>query len=137
MDFDILKNSFTKESASQLNSLVLAYIGDAVYEVFVRSHLINENRNTLVNKLHKEATNYVKAEAQSNFIHGIFSELTEEEVAVYKRGRNTKSYTKPKNAEVKHYRNATGFEALVGYLYLSEQMERLNYLLKKLIAETK
>lgn len=110
--------------AGQYSPLVLAYVGDAVYEILIRTKVVNGG-NEQVNKLHKRASALVKAGAQANLIMAIESELTEEEHAVYKRGRNAKSASMAKNATMKEYRMATGFEALVGYLYLSGQFERL------------
>lgn len=110
--------------ARQYSPLVLAYVGDAVYEILIRTKVVNDG-NEQVNKLHKRASALVKAGAQANLIMAIESELTEEEHAVYKRGRNAKSASMAKNATMKEYRMATGFEALVGYLYLSGQFERL------------
>lgn len=133
MEFDILKNKFTVQEAKQLNPLVLAFIGDAIYEVFVRTYLVDKNRDMSVHKLHVKAVSYVKAHAQSEFIKIIEERLTEDEIAIYKRGRNSKSGTVPKNADVQEYRSATGFEALIGYLYITEQTERLNYLLNSIV----
>lgn len=117
-----------------LNPLVLAFAGDAIYEVMVREYLINNNREMLVHKLHKEAVSFVKAHAQSEFMKQLKDELTEEEFAIYKRGRNAKSGTVPKNADVQEYREATGFEAVFGFLYLTGQNERLNNMFKKIIS---
>ena len=111
-----------------LSPLSLAYIGDAVYELYVRTHIM-KNENLPVNKLHKTATGYVKAKAQSDIVHYLESMLTENELAVYKRGRNAHSHTSAKNAHIVDYRHATGFEALIGYLYLSKNDERLDFLL--------
>ena len=108
--------------------LSLAYIGDAVYELYVRTHIMKDE-NLPVNKLHKTATGYVKAKAQSDIVHHLESMLTENELAVYKRGRNAHSHTSAKNADIADYRHATGFEALIGYLYLSKNDERLDFLL--------
>jgi len=113
-----------------LSPLSLAYIGDAVYELYVRTHIMRDE-NLPVNKLHKTATGYVKAKAQSDIMHHIESLLTEDELAVYKRGRNAHSHTSAKNADIVDYRHATGFEALIGYLYLSKSDERLEFLLKQ------
>ncbi len=112
-----------------LSPLSLAYIGDAVYELYVRTHIMRDE-NLPVNKLHKTATGYVKAKAQSDVIHNIQSQLTEEEIAVFKRGRNAHSHTSAKNADIVDYRHATGLEALIGYLYMSGNKERLNQVLK-------
>lgn len=118
----------TKEP-SQYSPLALAYIGDGVYELYVRGRVISENPDMPAHKLHLQSVKYVKAHAQSNSIHAIENLLTEREMAVYKRGRNAKSATVPKNANLTDYRHATGFEALVGYLYLLEDEQRLKYLM--------
>jgi len=110
--------------------LVLAYIGDAVYEVLVRDKVVNEG-NTQVNKLHKHSSRLVCAETQAEMIKLLMPELSEAEVAVFKRGRNAKSVTSAKNASVLDYRRATGFEALVGWLFLSQQFERLVFLVSR------
>jgi ribonuclease-3 family protein len=86
-----------------------------------------------VHKLHVKAISFVKAHAQSEFMKAIIDELTEEEMNIYKRGRNAKSATVPKNADVGEYRMATGFEALFGYLYVTEQNDRINYFFEKII----
>lgn len=119
-----------KKSPSQYSPLALAYIGDGVYELYVRSRVIEENPDMPAHKLHKESVKFVKAHSQSNSIHAIIDMLLEDEVAVFKRGRNAKSPTVPKNADLTDYRHATGLEALIGYLYLSEKTERLNELMK-------
>ena len=112
-----------------LAPLSLAYIGDAVYEVYVRTRIISEHPNMPAHKLHTHAVKYVKAAAQSASVTALADILTEDETAVFKRGRNAKSPTVPKNADIRDYRRATGFEALVGYLYLSGENERLDYLM--------
>ena len=104
--------------------LTLAYIGDAIFELVVRTVLV-ERKNTRAEKLHKAATKIVKAETQALMIEAIKEELTEEELAVYKRGRNAKAVTRAKNATMSEYRRATGFEALMGYLYLKGDIERM------------
>ena len=118
------------KSPAEHSPLVLAYIGDAVYEVYIRSLLISRG-SFPVHQLHKAATGYVKAEAQSKAIQTLAPELSEEELRIYKRGRNAKPGTVAKHAEVKDYHQATGFEALVGYLYLQKDKERLDELLQK------
>jgi len=110
--------------------LTLAYIGDAIYDLVIRSVVV-ERANRSANDLHKKTVRYVKAETQSAMIMALLEELTEEELAVYKRGRNAKSHTMAKNASMSTYRKATGFEALMGYLYLMEETDRLLYLVKK------
>lgn len=104
--------------------LVLAYIGDAVYELFIRTKVINRG-SMQVSKMHKKSASLVRAETQANLIKVLEEELTEEEHAVYKRGRNARSASVAKHATMIDYRMATGFEALMGYLYLTEQYERL------------
>lgn len=111
-------------------ALVLAYIGDAVYEVFTREKLLFMHPDMPAHKLHKENINYVKAAAQSNAIAAIEPLLSEDELAVYKRGRNAKSATVPKNANPADYRRATGFEALIGYLHLSGKNDRLEQIME-------
>lgn len=128
---NLLYRKFTKEEARMLNPLQLAFVGDGVYEVFIRNYILNNNKELSTHKLHVEAINYVKAHAQSEIIRRIESDLTEEEIYIYKRGRNTKSATVPKNADLAEYRAATGFEALVGYLYLINEIDRLNTILLK------
>ena len=119
-----------EKAPNQYSPLALAYIGDGVYELYVRARVIDENPDMPAHKLHKEAVKYVKAHAQSNSIHEIADILTEDEMAVFKRGRNAKSPTVPKNANLTEYRHATGFEALLGYLYLSHNSERLDEIMK-------
>ncbi|WP_102834449.1 Mini-ribonuclease 3 [Clostridioides difficile] len=114
-----------------MSPLVLAYLGDTVYETYIREYLIRQNTQRKVNDLHKLAIKYVKAKAQATIIHEIEIELTEEESKIYKRGRNQKSKTSPKNADIIDYKHATGFEALVGYLYLNNEIERLQYIINK------
>ncbi len=124
------------------SSLTLAYVGDAVYEVFIRTKL-TETGDKKVNRLHKEAKNYVSAKAQCQIVERLLDTLTTDETDIFKRGRNTKVNTKAKNADFKEYHNATGFEALLGYLYLSgnkerlvELMERAYQIAKELMGET-
>ena len=114
--------------------LTLAYIGDAVYDVIIRTVVV-ERANRAANELHKRTVKYVQAGVQAAMIEALLEELTEEEVAVYKRGRNAKSYTSAKNASIQDYRKATGFEALIGFLYLTGQTARVLYLVKQGIAK--
>lgn len=114
------------EDVKQLNALALAYMGDAVLEQKVREHLLLAGR-VKPNTLHREATKYVSAKAQSMIMHRFMDEnfLTEEEMAVFRRGRNAKSGTVPKNTDVQTYRNSSGFEAVLGSLYLARQLDRV------------
>lgn len=129
--YDILKESFDlkENDIKSYSPLTLAYIGDAVYEIIIRTIVVSDG-NTQVNKMHKKSSNLVKAETQANIIKAIMDDLSEEELAAYKRGRNAKSYTSAKNASISDYRMATGFEALIGYLYLSGQTYRMTEIVK-------
>lgn len=119
-----------EKEPNQYSPLVLAYIGDCVYELYVRTRVIEENSDMPAQKLHKKTVGYVKAQAQSRSIHSMMELLSEEESAIFRRGRNAKSYTAAKNASITDYRHATGFEALIGYLYLCGCTERTNELMK-------
>ena len=114
--------------------LTLAYIGDGVYELFIRNHILSQNLELTAHKIHIKAIGYVKAKSQATIMHVIENDLTEEESYIYKRGRNAKSATIPKNADVRDYRMATGFEALVGYLYLTGNFEKLEFIFNKAIS---
>ena len=114
--------------AGEYSPLALAYIGDAVYELAIRTLVMNRG-NMQVNKMHKKTANLVKADAQARLYLLLEEELTDAEKAAYRRGRNAKSFTMPKHATMKDYRMATGFEALVGYLYLQKEYERMNALI--------
>jgi ribonuclease-3 family protein len=107
----------------QYSSLALAYIGDAVYDIIIRT-LVLETGNHKVKQFHRMTSSVVKAESQAELARSIETEFTEEELAVYHRGRNAKSATSAKNASIVDYRVATGFEALLGYLYLKQEISR-------------
>ena len=109
--------------------LTLAYIGDSIYDLIIKSLVINQG-NRQVNKLHKETSMYVQASTQSLMMRAMQEELTEEEHAVYKRGRNAKSVSPAKNQSITDYRRATGFEALLGYLSLKKEWKRMLDLVK-------
>jgi len=113
-----------------LNGLTLAYVGDAVYELYVRNHLIQKGQED-PNELHRLAVSFVSAKAQANIVwHWLENDvLAEEEERIVKRGRNAKSRSTPKNVSVHAYRYSTGFEALIGYHHLLGNEERLNELL--------
>ncbi|MBQ1192548.1 MAG: ribonuclease III [Lachnospiraceae bacterium] len=131
------KMELNSEPIETYSPLTLAYIGDAVYEVIIRTMVVSKG-NTQVNKLHKKSSSLVKAETQAKIIKALMEKLSEEEMHYYKRGRNAKSYTSAKNASIGDYRMATGFEALIGALYLSNQSERMIELIRegiKLIGE--
>jgi len=126
-NIDILNVS--SEEIRMLNPLVLAYIGDSVFDLFIKSYIVSKSRAN-VNKINKMVVSFVKAKSQSIIINSLFEELTEEEKKIVKRGRNTKSYTSAKNASLVDYKLATGFEALIGFLYLSRDNERLNEIIE-------
>ena len=108
--------------------LTLAYLGDAVYEMVIRTICVKRT-NMQTQKLHRKVTGYVSAKAQAKMMDALIGELTEEEESIYRRGRNSKPYTKAKNASMEEYLKATVFEALVGYLYLQKEYERMNALI--------
>lgn len=114
--------------------LTLAFIGDCVFDLIIRTVVV-ERGNRAANGLHKTKSAIVKAQTQAEMIELLLPELTAEENSVYRRGRNAKSYTTAKNASVGDYRKATGFEALIGYLYLQDDMDRVLYLVKKGLQE--
>ncbi|MBL0389427.1 Mini-ribonuclease 3 [Tumebacillus sp. ITR2] len=111
----------------EMPGLPLAYMGDAVWEMFIRQHLLCKGEMQ-PNRLHKYATRYVKAKSQADVLHFLSDSLSEEEMNVVKRGRNAKSGSTPKNGDLIDYRYATGFESLLGYLYLQARYDRLQEL---------
>ena len=113
-----------------MSPLIWAYVGDAVYELYIRTRLINETK-LKPHKLHLESIKYVKASEQAKKIKEMWDELTEEEIDIVKRARNTKNHHVPKNAEIDDYMYATAYEGLIGYLYLTKQEKRLEEILKK------
>lgn len=123
-----LFTEFDSKEINMISPLSLAYIGDAVYELAIRAYVMKKG-NMPVNKLHRASTHYVSAIAQSKSMYVLEEKLTEEELSVFKRGRNAHSHTAAKNADIVDYRRATGFEALIGYLYLKKDFERLNELI--------
>ena len=120
--------------ARNLNPQVLAFVGDGVYSLYIRHKLINSS-GLKGKDLHNEATNYVKASGQSNFINKLLPSLTERELSVFKRARNHKTLSQAKNAKIVDYRRATGLEAVLGYLYLIGDLDRLNEILKQSVGE--
>ena len=131
-EFDsYMKELFQMEEVdlSTYSPLTLAYIGDGIYDLIIRSLVVNKG-NKQVNKLHQETSGFVKASTQSLMMRTMQEHLTEEEHAVYKRGRNAKSVSPAKNQSITDYRRATGFEALLGYLYLKKEWKRMLDLVK-------
>ena len=127
------------ENVSEVNTmspLTWAYIGDSVYELYIRQYLINTTK-LKPHKLHIEAIKYVKAGAQAKILEKVKQSLTEEEQEIVKRGRNAENHHLPKNATVQEYMYSTGFEALIGYLYLTKQDERLKEILELCVENKK
>ena len=129
LDYLLKPFNIERKEAKEFSPLVLAYIGDAVYELMIRSILVSRG-NRPVNKLNKDATSLVKAAAQSEIIKLISDNLSEEEYTVFKRGRNSSPHTMAKNASMTDYKYATGFEALIGFLYLDNRCDRALELVK-------
>ena len=121
-------------SARNLNPQVLAFVGDGVYSLYIRHKMVCL-QDVKGKDLHNNVTNYVKASGQSNFINKLLPLFTETEMSVFKRARNHKTLSTAKNASIVDYRRATGFEAVIGYLYLTGQNERLNEILNLSIGE--
>ena len=120
-----MKPRLTPDEARQLNPLNLAFIGDTVWEAFIRDQIFPQYMGHPASVLHQTCVKFVRAEAQSDAMEKIMDHLTEAEVTIFKRGRNQKSGHVPRNAVLGDYRRATGFEALLGYLYLVDEPERL------------
>ncbi|MFX3618290.1 MAG: Mini-ribonuclease 3 [Sporolactobacillus sp.] len=120
---------------NEVNSLALAFMGDAVLEVYVREAVIASGR-TKIHILHRQTVDYVSAKAQAAFLYELVDEgfLSEEEQAIVRRGRNTKAHAAPKNTDVQTYNYSTGFEALIGYLYFSGKKQRIDDLMEKMFA---
>ena len=115
-----------------VNVKTLAFIGDVVYELYIREHVISNSREQ-VNKLHKKTIKYVSAKAQARIVAAMDTELSDEEKDIIRRGRNAEANTVPKNTDVVTYKIATGFESLIGFLYLEKRIERLEYIIDRSI----
>lgn len=129
LDYLLKPFNIERKEATEFSPLVLAYIGDAVYELIIRSILVSMG-NRPVNKLNKDATSLVKASAQSEIIKLISDSLSDKDYTVFKRGRNSSPHTMAKNASMTDYKYATGFEALIGFLYLDNRCDRALELIK-------
>lgn len=127
-------NLFEEVTARNLNPQVLAFVGDGVYSLYIRHKMVC-NQDIKGKDLHNHVTNYVKASGQSNFINKLLPLFTEKEMSVFKRARNHKTVSTAKNASIVDYRRATGFEAVIGYLYLIGDTNRLNEILSLSIGE--
>ncbi len=130
---DIVGNiDFSSSEVLSMQPLALAFIGDAVYEIYIRNYVMSKGFRT-INSMHKETIKYVKAASQSKAVKELLEELEPEEANVVRRGRNANPHTVPKNANVGDYRYATALESLCGYLYLMKKHERLDYLIERVI----
>lgn len=131
-NMDFINKKLSKEEVKLIQPLVLAYIGDSVYELYIRLFLMEKLRKK-PHELHVMAIKYVSAKAQADILYKITKELTDEEKDIVRRGRNAENHHLPKNATVQEYMYSTGFEALIGYLYLTKQEERLKEILEKCV----
>lgn len=122
---------YDDKSIREISPLVLAYIGDSIFDLLVRTHITKKNIN--IKNLHRESIKYVSAKSQSALIDKVYEKLSSEEIEVYKRGRNAKSHTVPKNQELSDYKKATGLESLFGYLYLLNRHKRLVEIFEEMI----
>ena len=129
---EFIKRKKELQDVKMLSPLVWAYIGDSVYEMFIRNELINRS-NAKPHKLHVESIKFVKAKSQADTLNKIKEKLTDEELDIVRRGRNTENHHMAKNSNVADYSQATAFEALLGYLYLTKQDERLEEILEMCI----
>ncbi len=129
---EFIKREKVVEDVNMLSPLVWAYVGDSVYEMFIRTKLVNDS-NAKPHKLHLASIKYVKAQAQANTLKKISEHLTEKELDIVRRGRNTENHHVAKNANIADYAQSTAFEALIGYLYLTKQDERLEVILNMCI----
>ncbi len=134
--YDIFEIKKEEIEVNNMSPLIWAYIGDCVYELYVRNKLVNET-GLKPNKLHIESIKYVKAAAQAETLYRIEKKLTEEEKDIVRRTRNTENHHLPKNAELKDYMYATALEGLIGYLYLTQKDERLKEILDMCIKQNK
>lgn len=128
----IIERKRSIEEVKLMKPLVWAYVGDCIYEIFIRMKLVNST-NLDPHRLHIETIKYVKAKAQAETLNKIYDNLNEEEKDTVRRGRNAQAHHQPKNAELADYKYATAFESLIGYLYLTKQDERLKEILNMCI----
>ncbi|MBE5758343.1 MAG: Mini-ribonuclease 3 [Clostridiales bacterium] len=130
--FDL--DCYDEKDCKNLNPQVLAFVGDGVYSLYIR-HRVLLDENSKGRKLHARVTDFVKAKGQSDFIEKLLPLFTEDELSIYKRARNHKTLSQAKNANIVDYKRATGLEAVIGYLYLTKNFDRLNEILKLSIGE--
>lgn len=128
--FELLDQHFKIEAfkANTYSPVTLAYIGDSIYDLVVRTVIMSKG-NKAVGKMHKEASKYVNAKAQAKMYYAVEGVLTEEEKAAFRRGRNAKQGSTPKNADLNTYKHATGMEAVLGFLYLNQDLNRIMFLI--------
>ena len=126
---DLIERAKSPEEINMLSPLTWAYVGDCIYELYIRTDLVNKTK-LKPHKLHIETIKYVKAKAQADILKRIEENLTEKELEIVRRGRNAENHHLPKNSTVEEYRYSTAFEALIGYLYLTKQDQRLEEILK-------
>lgn len=128
---ELINREKEETDVNLMSPLVWAYIGDCVYELYIRNELVNKT-NLKPHKLHIASIQYVKAEKQAEILHNIYEELTAEERDIVRRGRNAENHHLPKNCSVKDYTYSTAFEALIGYLYLTKKDDRLKQIFNKI-----
>jgi len=129
---ELIKINKTEQDINQLSPLTWAYVGDCVYELYIRTYLV-DNTNLKPHKLHIESIKYVKASAQAEMLKKIYDELSDDEKDIVRRGRNAENHHLPKNSNVQEYMYSTAFEALIGYLYLCGNMSRVKEIIEKVI----
>ena len=128
----MFEHNYTENEVNNMSPLIWAYVGDSVYELYIRTHLTNITKMK-PHQLHIKSIQYVKAGAQADILEKLMEHLTEQEKEIVKRGRNAENHHLPKNATVQEYMYSTAFEALIGYLYLTRQDERLKEILEMCI----
>ena len=133
-NLELIERKKEANHVNMLSPLVWAYVGDSVYEVFIRMNLVNKS-NAKPNVLHKESIKYVKAKAQAEILEKIKPRLTEKEAEIVRRGRNVQNHHIEKNADIADYAQSTAFEALIGYLYMTKQDERLKAIFDLILAD--
>ena len=131
---ELIEREKDESEVNLLSPLTWAYVGDAIYELYIRTNLVNKTK-LKPHKLHIESIKYVKAKAQADILKRLMDDLTEEEKDIVRRARNAENHHLPKNADPEDYMYSTAFEGLIGFLYLSKKDERLKEILEKCITE--
>jgi len=126
---DLIKINKAEQDINQLSPLTWAYVGDCVFELYIRTYLV-DNTNLKPHKLHIESIKYVKASSQAEMLNNIYEDLSDEEKDIVRRGRNAQNHHLPKHSNVQEYMYATAFEALIGYLYLCGNTTRVKEIIK-------